>query len=141
MRVLALDIGRKKIGVAISDALGITAQGLKTVFRKNPQTDFIAVKDIVDEMGVGTIVVGLPLNMDGSPGPKAQEAKEFAEGLSNFTSAPVRMWDERLTTLQATRTLLEADISRTKRKKLDDKIAAQLMLQSYLDSLTRSKEE
>jgi len=134
MRILALDVGIKKIGIAISDALGITAQSLNTLIRKNKKTDFEHIKEIVSGKNVSKIVVGLPLNMNGTVGPKAKDAYDFAEKLKEEIGIPVQLWDERLSTLEANRILLQADMSRGKRKKLDDKIAAQLILQSYLAS-------
>jgi len=134
MRILALDVGIKKIGIAISDALGITAQSLNTLIRKNKKTDFERIKEIVSGKNVSKIVVGLPLNMNGTVGPKAKDAYDFAEKLKEEIGIPVQLWDERLSTLEANRILLQADMSRGKRKRLDDKIAAQLILQSYLAS-------
>jgi len=134
MRILGLDIGEKRIGVAISDALGITAQGLETVYRegKGPTTE--KLRDIVDKESIGSIVVGLPLNMDGTRGAKAKEATAFADELKKETGLPVTLWDERLTTAEVERILISAGSSRAKRKKKADKLAAQLILQGYLDS-------
>jgi len=137
MRIMALDIGTKRIGVAMSDELLITAQGAETLYRSAPAADFEAIKKTAETNGVGEIVVGLPVNMDGTYGAKAKEALEFADGLARSLGIPVKTWDERLTTLQAERTLLEADLSRAKRKKVIDKLAAQIILQSYLDSRKR----
>ena len=134
MRILALDVGTRKIGIAISDALSITAQPLETLIRKSKKADFQPIKEIVCDMGVSKIIVGLPLNMNGTPGFRAKEIYSFVEKLKEEIKIPVQLWDERLSTLEANRILLQADMSRRKRKKLDDKIAAQLILQSYLDS-------
>lgn len=134
MRILALDVGEKKIGMALSDALGITAQPLKTLIRKNKRDDFKRIGEIACDMSVAKIIVGLPLNMDGTTGFRAKETHNFVEELKEELKIPVELWDERLSTLEANRILLQADMSRKKRKKLDDKIAAQLILQSYLDS-------
>ena len=137
MRILGLDIGKKKIGIALSDALGITAQGLKTLIRSDKKRDFEDLAKIITEREVSRVIVGLPLNMNGTKGPKGFEAEEFANDLKREINRPVDLWDERLTTMEATRLLLTADISRKKRRFLDDKIAAQLILQSYLDSLEK----
>ncbi|MDD5679983.1 MAG: Holliday junction resolvase RuvX, partial [Candidatus Omnitrophica bacterium] len=98
------------------------------------EDDFRRIKDIITEREIGEIVVGFPLNMDGSEGPKAEEINQFMEGLKKECGIPVTPWDERLTTREADRILRNADVSRKKRKKLDDKLAAQLILQSYLDA-------
>ncbi|MFH0839613.1 MAG: Holliday junction resolvase RuvX [Candidatus Omnitrophota bacterium] len=140
MRILSLDVGEKRIGMALSDALGIIAQQLDTLTRKNEESDFRLIKDILKEKEVAEIVVGFPLNMDGTAGPKAEEINRFVEKLRSECDIPVKLWDERLTTRQADRLLREADVSRRKRKKLDDKLAAQLILQSYMDSITASKD-
>lgn len=136
MRVLGLDIGTKRIGVAISDPLGMTAQGL-TVIKKGRVLE--ELRDIIVEKGVSEIVVGLPKNMDGSLGPKAQEILETAELLRETFKVPVHTWDERLTTVAAHKTLLEADVSRAKRKQVVDKMAAVLILQGYMDSSSRRR--
>lgn len=134
MRILALDVGTKRIGVAMSDELLITAQGGETIYRKDAKTDMDIIAKRIADNGVGEVVVGLPLNMDGSQGPKANEVIVFIEELSKVITVPVKTWDERLTTAQAERVMLEADTSRAKRKKHVDKLAAQVILQSYLDS-------
>jgi putative Holliday junction resolvase len=139
MRILSLDVGEKRIGMALSDALGLIAQQLDTLVRKNEEEDFRRIKDIINEKEVTQIVVGLPLNMDGSAGPKAEEINRFIDELKEACDIPVKIWDERLTTRQADRILREADVSRKKRKRLDDKLAAQLILQSYLDSITPNR--
>ncbi|MBU4377057.1 MAG: Holliday junction resolvase RuvX [Candidatus Omnitrophica bacterium] len=140
MRILSLDVGEKRIGMALSDALGIIAQQLDTLTRKNEESDFRLIKNILKEKEVAEIVVGFPLNMDGTAGPKAEEINRFVEKLRRQCDIPVKLWDERLTTRQADRLLREADVSRRKRKKLDDKLAAQLILQSYMDSVTANKD-
>lgn len=137
MRIMALDVGTKRIGVAMSDELLLTAQGAETIHRSSPESDFDIVKKTAEASGAGEIVVGLPINMNGTHGPKVKEIMEFIEGLSKVLSIPVKTWDERLTTAQARRTLLEADVSRAKRKKAIDRLAAQIILQSYLDSRKR----
>ena len=134
MRILSLDVGRKRIGMAISDALGITAQPLETLIRKNKKNDFEGIKKIAANMNVSKIVVGLPLNMNGTEGPMSKETYDFVNKLKGEVDLPIEFWDERLTTMEAERVLLQADLSRKKRKKLDDKLAAQLILQSYMAS-------
>jgi putative Holliday junction resolvase len=137
MRILGLDVGKRKIGIAIGDVLGITAQPLDTLIRKNKKADLEYIKKIISDMGVSTIVVGLPLNMDGTAGPSAKETYNFVGEIKEELEVTVQLWDERLSTLEANRVLLQADMSRKKRKRLDDKIAAQLILQGYLDSLDK----
>lgn len=134
MRILSLDVGEKRIGMAISDVLGLIAQQLETFIRSNEADDFSRIKDIIKKREVSEIVVGFPLNMDGTEGPKTAEINKFIESLKKECSVPIKTWDERLTTREADRILRAADVSRKKRKKLDDKLAAQLILQSYLDS-------
>jgi putative Holliday junction resolvase len=132
MRILGLDVGSKRIGVAVSDALKITAQGLETVQRG----DMAALESVIKENDVVEIVVGLPLNMDGTKGQRAEDAERFAEGLKEKFSLPVKMWDERLSTASAERFMIKGDLSRAKRKKLNDRAAAQIILQSYLDAIS-----
>lgn len=134
MRILALDVGSKRIGVAVSDELGFIAQALKTLDTKGRQRDIDSILSIVKEMDVSEIVVGMPYNMNGSEGPQAQKVSEFADQLSRATSVPVLKFDERMSTLAAERILLEADLSRLKRRKVIDKVAAAIILQGYLDS-------
>ncbi|QNB45316.1 Holliday junction resolvase RuvX [Thermanaerosceptrum fracticalcis] len=133
-RVLGLDIGDRRIGVSISDALGITAQGLDTIERSEPEKDIQSIVDIIKKWEIGKIVVGLPKNMNGTLGPQAEKVKEFIERLQQKVAIEVVFWDERLTTVAAERTLLEGNVSRKKRKGVIDKVAANMILQSYLDS-------
>ena len=130
MRILGLDVGQKRIGAAISDELGITAQGLDTVRRE----DRASLEKVIKDNKISEIIVGLPLNMDGTKGKRAEDAILFAEGLKERFSLPVKMWDERLTTRYAEREMIKGDLSRRKRRRLSDKVAAQLILQGYLDS-------
>ena len=132
MRIIALDVGTKRIGIAMSDALGITAQGLMTFQREKEDELMKYLNEKISSESVKEIVVGLPLNMDGSRGPQARSAEAFAEHLKNKVGVPVKMWDERMSTLQAERVMIAADTSRKKRKAKIDKLAAQLILQSYL---------
>ncbi len=133
-RILGLDVGRKRIGLAISDGLGLTAQPLSLLKRKSISQDLSKLKKIIAARGIKKIVVGLPLNMDGSTGKMAIEVLHFVKLLKDNLSPPVITWDERLTSLQAKTLLLEADLSRRKRKEVIDKLSAQLILQGYLDN-------
>jgi putative Holliday junction resolvase len=134
MKVLGLDMGSKRIGVAVSDALGITAQGLLTLEKEKEKDLFKTLRDIILREGVEEIIVGLPLNMNGSCGPEAQSAISFADTLKDKFDLPVKLWDERMSTMEVERIMIEADTSRNKRKKKIDKLAAQVILQSYLNA-------
>ncbi|MCE7790921.1 Holliday junction resolvase RuvX [Salipaludibacillus sp. CUR1] len=135
MKVIGLDVGSKTIGVAVSDALGWTAQGVETIKRnpENEEEDYERIKKVIDENDVTKIVVGLPKNMNGTIGPSGELCQAFAEELAGRTGLPVDLWDERLTTVAAERMLVTADVSRKKRKKVIDKMAAVMILQGYLD--------
>ncbi|ADL51576.1 Holliday junction resolvase RuvX [Clostridium cellulovorans] len=135
MRVLGLDVGNKTIGVAVSDPLGFTAQGITTINRKNIKTDIETVVNYCNEYTVDTIVVGLPKNMNGTLGPQSEKVMAFVEKLKKNTDINIKMWDERLTTVAAHKAMLEADLSRAKRNKIVDKVAATYILQGYLDSI------
>lgn len=138
-RILALDVGDRTIGVAVSDPLGITAQGVTTIERTGIKKDTDKVCEYIDEYGCGTVVCGLPLKLDGSDSPQTEKVREFARRLSNKLKSTSRQdvkvafQDERLTTVQAERVLIEADVSRKKRKNVIDKQAAVLILQGYLE--------
>lgn len=134
MRILALDIGTKRIGLAVSDELGYTAQGLKTLETRGHEKDIDSIVGIVKELNISEIVVGMPYNMNGTEGPQAKKALGVIEELAKATSLPVFQWDERMSTMAAERMLLEADLSRAKRRKVIDKVAATIILQGYLDS-------
>ncbi|MBD7914157.1 Holliday junction resolvase RuvX [Clostridium sp. Sa3CUN1] len=136
MRILGLDIGSKTIGVAISDPLGWTAQGITTIRRTKKEQDLEEIKKICKEYSVETIVIGLPKNMNGTIGESGEKVLEFSERIKEETELKVEMWDERLTTVAAHKAMLEADLSRSKRKKIVDKIAAIYILQGYLDRLS-----
>ncbi|AWI03900.1 Holliday junction resolvase RuvX [Clostridium drakei] len=136
MRILGLDVGDRTIGVAVSDPLGITAQGITTIRRKNKDEDIKQLKSICDEYSVETIVSGLPKNMNGTLGPQSEKVLKFCEVIKEKIGLPIKMWDERLTTVAAHRAMLEADLSRNKRKKIVDKMAAIYILQGYLDSIS-----
>lgn len=135
MRILSLDVGEKNIGVAVSDELGITAQGLDVIRRQSRRQVFSVLAGYLKEYDVQEIVIGLPRNMDGSIGPQAEKVLAFKENLAKFVNVPVNTYDERLTTAAANRTLLEADVSRRKRKKVVDKMAAVFILEGYLGYL------
>ncbi|MDN4618782.1 Holliday junction resolvase RuvX [Paenibacillus sp. PsM32] len=137
MRILGLDYGDRKIGVAISDAFGWTAQGVEVIDRKRTKDVDARIVELIRELEVTEIVVGLPKNMNGSVGPRGQLSMEFAESLKESVQLPVHLWDERLTTVSAERTLIEADVSRKKRKQVVDKMAASLILQNYLDAKSK----
>ncbi|TCS83807.1 Holliday junction resolvase RuvX [Tepidibacillus fermentans] len=134
MRILGLDVGEKTIGIAISDELGWTAQGVEVIQRKTLDHDLTRLREIIDQYEVDEIVVGLPKNMNGTIGPRAEMIMDFAKQLEVEFELPIRLWDERLTTVLAERTLIQADISRKKRKKVIDKMAAMVILQGYLDA-------
>ena len=123
----------------MSDELLLTAQGLDTIQRKELKSDLTLIKAIVDSNSVSEIIVGLPLNMNGTYSEKTREAVLFMDELGKKISVPVKTWDERLTSMQADRAMLEGDMSRAKRRKLSDKLAAQIILQSYLDSRKRDQ--
>ena len=138
MRIMALDVGEKTIGVAVSDALFLTAQGVEVIRRTSPQRDWERLKALCEEYEVDTFVLGLPKNMNGTLGPRSEWVKDFAQQLQeNIPQVAVCFWDERLSTVAAERTLLEADVSRSKRRQVIDKMAAVFILQGYLDSRSR----
>ncbi len=136
-RILGLDVGDKTIGVAVSDEMGWTAQGVETIRRESKEKDFARLQELITHYQVGEIVVGLPKNMNGTIGPRGESCQAFASQLADRTSLPVHLWDERLTTMAAERMLIAADVSRQKRKKVIDKMAATLILQGYLDAKSR----
>ncbi|MDF2636908.1 MAG: Holliday junction resolvase [Pelosinus sp.] len=137
MRILALDVGDKTIGVAASDLLLLTAQGIEVIRRTSLARDLIRLGEIINEYEVGTIIIGLPKNMNGSIGPRGDAMQEFANQVAeSFPTMKVHLWDERLSTVGAQRALIAADVSRAKRKKVIDKMAAVFILQGYLDSLS-----
>ena len=136
MRILALDHGTKRIGVAVSDEMKMIATPLEYI-EAEPFADFLErLKEIIRAREVELIVIGLPRNMDGSYGPAALKVREFVAVLKDAIVTPIRTWDERLTSVQANRFLIEADVRRSKRKEKVDQTAAAILLQSYLDSVT-----
>ncbi|MEH7202952.1 Holliday junction resolvase RuvX [Bacillus safensis] len=137
MRILGLDLGTKTLGVAISDEMGWTAQGIETIKIDEADGDFglSRLSEIVAEYGADKIVLGFPKNMNGTVGPRGEASQSFAKVLENTYNVPVVLWDERLSTMAAEKMLISADVSRQKRKKVIDKMAAVMILQGYLDSL------
>ncbi len=137
-RLLGLDVGAKTIGLAISDPGLIVASPVETIRRGKFAADAERLKAIIAERGVGGLVVGLPVNMDGSEGPRSQSVRQFARNLLDRADLPLAFWDERLSTAAVTRTMLEADLSRKRRAEIVDKMAAAYILQGALDSLARA---
>ena len=138
MRILGLDVGNSTIGVAMSDALGITAQGIETIKRRSLDHDISRLAQYVDDYDVGIFVIGYPKNMNGTIGEQALASEQFAKLVEEqFAGKKVVLWDERLTTMAARKLLIEADVKRKNRKKVVDKLAAVLILQGYLDSQVR----
>jgi putative Holliday junction resolvase len=138
-RLLGLDLGEKTIGLALSDRLLMVATPLETLKRGKFAADAARLDTIISEQGIGGLVVGLPLNMDGSDGPSAQSARAFGRNWVNRSPLPLIFWDERLSTMAVTRTLLDADTSRKRRGEVVDKMAAAYILQGALDRLRRLK--
>jgi putative holliday junction resolvase len=132
-RILGLDVGSRRIGVAVSDPLGITAQGLETLERRNKRQDFAHLERVIREYEVKEIVVGLPLRMSGAEGTQAAKMQAFAEELRRRFQLPVHLWDERLTSAEANRLLRETDLSIEKRGKAVDRMAAMLILQGWME--------
>jgi putative Holliday junction resolvase len=133
VRILALDVGEKRIGLAVSDPLGITAQGLGVLTRKDPEADLAGLLNVARQWGVQEIVLGLPRHMDGRPGKAVPEILELARRLQEALGVKVATWDERLTSAEAERVLIQADVSRRRRRQVVDKMAAVLILQGYLE--------
>ena len=138
MRILSMDVGDRRIGMAVSDTLGWTAQGIPTLERKGTEYDLEVIRKVLDQYEPELIVIGLPKNMNGSLGPQGEKVQQFAETLTNHFNHEIVFWDERLTTVSANRALLEGNVSRKKRKQQVDQIAAVLILQSYLDYRNRN---
>ena len=133
-RVLGLDVGSRRIGVAVSDPLGITAQGLETLQRRNKRSDLAALERVIRDYSVREIVVGLPLHMSGAEGTQSDKMQVFAEELRKRFRLPVHLWDERLTSAEANRLLRETELSIEKRAKAVDRMAAVLILQGWMES-------
>ena len=140
MRIMGLDIGERRIGVALSDELMLTAQGLCVLESKGVAKDIARIGELSEKYAVTRLLLGLPRNMDGSRGPMAQKVLEFGRLLlAREPGIPVEFWDERLTTTAAQRVLLEADVSRARRRQVVDKVAAVLILQGYMDFISRKR--
>jgi putative Holliday junction resolvase len=137
MRMMGLDLGDKTIGIAVSDELGWTAQGIEVIRRSSKEQDLKRIKELVDQYEIGQIVIGLPKNMNGTIGPRGEICQAFAQWIHERLQLPVDLWDERLTTVAADRTLLEANVSRKKRKQVVDKIAASFILKGYMDAQSK----
>lgn len=132
-RILGLDVGDRYIGVAVSDLLRFTAQGVTTIKRSSKVNDFKAIEDLLNEYKIKKVVVGLPKNMNGTMGPQSEKVIKFAEKIKNKFKIDIIYIDERLTTVSAERVLIESEVRRENRKKVIDKIAATYILQTYLD--------
>jgi putative Holliday junction resolvase len=141
VRILALDVGSKRIGLAVSDPLGLTAQGLGVLERKDWDRDLARLVDIARPYRVQEILVGLPRHMDGRLGGQAEEILALARALGEALGARVATWDERLSTVEAERLLIQADLSRRKRRRVVDQVAASIILQAYLDGLPTGDRE
>jgi putative Holliday junction resolvase len=136
LRILGLDVGQKTIGVAVSDPLGFTAQGLTTIRRTKKEQDIQEIKKFCDEYDVKVIVIGLPKNMNGTIGPSGEITMAFGKLIEEELKIEIKFWDERLTTVAAHKAMIEADLSRSKRKKIVDKVASTYILQGYLDMIS-----
>ena len=136
-RVLGLDYGSRRIGVAVSDPLGITAQPLPALHREGDRKDIAGIGRLAAGLGVASVVVGLPLLLNGDEGPQAARARAFGQMLSTELSLPVTMWDERLTTAQSERHLVDSGVRRERRKEIRDSLSAMFLLQSFLDPRRR----
>ena len=134
MRILGLDVGDKRIGVALSDEAGLIASPRETLTRSGNARDIQKLLTLAEQEQVQQILIGMPISLDGSEGPQAKKVARFAEALRAETDIPVTTWDERLSTKAAERSLLQADLSRSKRRRVIDKVAAALILQSFLDA-------
>ena len=139
MRIMALDVGSRTIGIACSDALLLTAQGIETIRRTSLEKDFNRLRELISEYEVHELVVGMPKHLNGTKGDRAEKTEEFVEKMKAVIDLPVTFWDERLSTVMAERQLIAADVSRKKRKGIIDKMAAVVILQGYLDRLQFSK--
>jgi putative Holliday junction resolvase len=136
-RVLGLDLGTKTIGLALSDAGRMIATPYETVKRTKLKADLARLNDIISKEGVAALVLGLPINMDGSEGPRCQATRQFADDLGKLINLPLAFWDERLSTYAAEQILIEADLSRERRREVIDKVAAAVILQGCLDAMRR----
>jgi len=140
-RVLGMDVGARRIGLAVSDPLGITAQGIETLERRNKRTDFGILERVIRRYEVGEIVVGYPLRMSGSTGNQSEKMAAFAEELRRKFALPVHLWDERLTTAEAHRILDQTEMSTRRRSEVVDQMAAVLILQSFLEARAHNRDQ
>jgi putative holliday junction resolvase len=140
-RILGLDVGSKTIGMAVSDPLGITAQGLPTLRRQNKRLDYAALHGVIEQFGIAEIVVGYPLRMSGATGTQSDKMAAFAEDLRKSFGLPVHLWDERLTSAEANRVLRESEMSIKRRGEVVDRLAAVLILQSWMENRSRQAED
>jgi len=140
MRILGIDYGSKRLGLAMCDELGLTAQALTTITRKNRERDLKEIETVIKQYNVETIVVGYPLRLDGTEGIQCEKVNRFVDILESRFSLPIVKWDETLSTKEAEQILIEANINRKKRKDVVDKIAAAIILQGYLDYISRTKD-
>ena len=138
-RVLGMDVGARRIGLAVSDPLGITAQGIETLERRNKRTDFGILERVIKRYEVGEIVVGYPIRMSGNTGTQSEKMAAFADELRRWFALPVHLWDERLTTAEAHRILDQTDMSTKRRSEVIDQMAAVLILQSFLEARSQER--
>ncbi len=139
-RYLSLDVGDATVGIAVSDLLGMTAQGVETIRRKSLVDDLARLKELMDQYETRSLVLGLPKNMNGTQGERCDVVRNFAEEIRKMVpDVEIVFWDERLSTVAAARSLIEADVSRKKRRKIIDKMAAVFILQGFLDKLSHEK--
>lgn len=141
MRIMSLDVGSRTIGVACSDALLMTAQGIETIRRTSLANDFQRLQELIETYEVHQLVVGMPKNMNGTKGERAEKTEEFVHKMQEVIHVPVIFWDERLSTVMAEKSLIFADVSRKKRKLVIDKMAAVVILQGYLARLDTMKKQ
>ena len=141
MRIMSLDVGSRTIGVACSDALLMTAQGIETIRRTSLANDFQRLQELIETYEVHQLVVGMPKNMNGTKGDRAEKTEEFVHKIQEVIHVPVIFWDERLSTVMAEKSLIFADVSRKKRKLVIDKMAAVVILQGYLARLDTMKKQ
>ena len=140
-RLLGLDIGDKRIGVSVSDELGITAQGLENIYRESDDQAINEICELINHLHIDEVVVGMPKNMNGTLGPQAEKVMKFSKALGSSARIPIKHWDERLTTVIAHKTITALNTKRKNKKKKVDRIASQLILQGYLDNRSLKKRE
>jgi putative Holliday junction resolvase len=140
MRAMGFDVGTKTVGIAVADELGFSAQPITTLRRTNIKADLAETARLVNEYRVTHLIVGLALNMNGSEGPRAEHCRKFGDAIASMTALPVLYWDERLTSVAAEKALIEADVSRAKRKQVVDQVAAVFILQGWLDAQSLARD-